>query len=169
MKKLVCLLLLGLIACAALAGELKTYTYPELSMKAPVAVQIEKNDFKNEFPTAGCCYVHPKAIAAMVVSGTLPDQMTMLNTMVKLTGVKLDGWMLTAQASNDARGWAWRREYSVVLDNKTVVYSVLGHGSKYAYLIILCQDKNEFLANQADYQAWRASLRVFNSGSNNHR
>ena len=164
MKKIFFVLLFAAFAMSVSpAGTLKTYTYPELSMKAPASLKINKNDFKNDFPTAGCCYVRPQAIAVMVVSGQLPDQMTMLNTMVKLTGVKLNGWMPAGQAQNDMRGWVWRREYSTVIGDKTVAYTVLGHGAKYAYLIMLCTDKTDFSANRNDYRAWRDSLSLVSS------
>ena len=154
------LILLSMVSFAALAGTLKTYTYPELSLQAPAGLTVKKWNFKEDFPTAGCCYLGAKQLSVMVVTGQLPDQMTMLNTMVKLTGVKLNGWMLADQAQNDMRGWVWRREYSVVLGGKTVAYTVLGHGAQDAYLIVLCTDTADFSAHQKDYQAWRDSLRV---------
>ena len=157
------IVLAGLVASPALAGTLKTYTYPELSMMAPAGINVKKWNFKNELPTAGCCYLGAKQLSVMVATGQLPDQMTMLNTMVKLTGVRLNGWMLAAQAQNDARGWVWRREYSVVLGGKTAAYAVLGHGANAAYLIILCTDTADFSAHQKDYQAWRDSLSPISS------
>lgn len=152
----------GLVVGVSFAGTLKTYTYPELSMKAPASLTVNKNNFKTDFPTAGCCYIRPKAIAVMIVTEKLPDQTSMQNSMVKLSGLPLNNWQLADQASKDARGWVWRKDYQIIIGDKAV-YTVLGHGVKDAYLIMLCADKADFTANQSDYQAWRNSLRVVNS------
>jgi hypothetical protein len=162
------IIVLGQVMSPALAGPLKTYTYPELSMRAPAALKVKKNNFKNDFPTAGCCYISPQAIAVMVAADKMPDLASMQNSMVKLSGVSLKNWTLSDQATNDKRGWAWRKEYLAFAGDKAV-YTFLAHGQKYAYLLMLCADKNEFNANQADYQAWRNSLSVPSSGPDNNR
>lgn len=164
MKKFAFILIsatLCLAANTALAGTMRTYTYPELAMEAPASLKVKKNNFKDDFPTAGCCYIGPKAIAVMVVTDKLPAQASMQSSMVKLSGVAINAWTLTDQASKDARGWAWRKEYQTIISDK-VVYTVLGHGEKAAYLIMLCAAKSDFTANQSDYQAWRNSLRAVN-------
>ena len=144
-----------LTANPALASTMKTYNYPEISMEAPAALDVKKWDFKDDFPTAGCCYLGAKQISAMVLVNKFPDLSSIQEKMVKLTGVSLGSWTLTDQASKDARGWVWRQEYQTIVGDKAVS-AVLGHGINAAYLIILCADKND----SADFAAWHKSIRV---------
>ena len=160
MKKLVLLSSFVLLAAnISFAATMKDYNYPEISMEAPSSLDVNKNNFKDRFPTQGCCYIKPKAIAVMVIPGKFPDLPSMQKSMTDLSGVQLKDWDLTDQASKEAKGWVWRKEFQTNVSDKTV-YTVLGHGEKAAYLIMLCADKKAFTANPGDYKAWRKSLRV---------
>jgi hypothetical protein len=153
---LLALATLCLAAAPALAGTLKAYNYPEISLEAPAAINVKKWDFRDELPTAGCCYLGAKQLSIMVLINKFPDQNSLQNSLVKLSGVPLNSWTLTAQASKDARGWTWRKEYQTVV-NGQAVRAVLGHGEKAAYLLVLCADKND--------PAWPLIVRVSSSRS----
>ena len=165
MKKILFSLILLASLCLAMispvAAEMKNYNYPEISMLPPGPLMVNKWNFMDNFPTAGCCYIRSNAVAVMVVTGKLPDLASMQNTMVKLSGVALNKWQLADQAQNDMRGWVWRKEYQTMVGDK-LVYTVLGHGTKHAYLLMLYADKG-------DYSAWRSSLRVVNSNPDTPR
>ena len=132
---------LCLAAPPAPAGTMKTYNYPEISLEAPAIISVKKWNFKDDFPTAGCCYLGGKQLSVMVLDNKFPDAAAMRNSLVKLSGVSLADWKLTEQASKDAKGWVWRQEYQAVAGDKAV-HAMLGHGEKAAYLLVLCADKN---------------------------
>lgn len=148
-----------LTANVSFPGTLKAYNYPEISMEAPASLNVKKDVFKDNLPTAGCCYIRPKAIAALVLDGKFPDRPSLRDSMIKLCGVPIDRWKLNDQPRGKAKGWVWREDYQTFIGDK-LVYAALGCGAKRSYLIVLYTDKTDFTANQGDYQAWINSLRV---------
>ncbi len=138
MKRLILLGALVLVVSAAFAS-LKPYTYPEISVEAPAELKINKWDFKDAFPTAGCCYLQPNAVAVMVLTKEkLPDLESMQKTMVKLSGIELKNWQAAGQSGK--KGWTWVRECSAEAGDQ-FVYSLLGQSGRHAYLIMLRADK----------------------------
>jgi len=131
---------------------MKSYIYPELSMQAPAQLAVKKYEFKNEFPTAGCCYLRPQEITVMVMPGKFPDQSSLQKTLVKLSGVALDRWTLGTRPPNKRSGWVWREERQVAVGDK-LVYAVFGASARNTYFLAL-------YAAKGDYQAWVDSLLV---------
>jgi len=64
MRGSVFLLLLVFMAFSitpSIAGTMKAYNYPELSMEAPSSLDVKESAFKDAFPVHGCCYIKQKA------------------------------------------------------------------------------------------------------------
>jgi hypothetical protein len=103
---------------------------------------------------------------ALTKMSSWPEADAMERAAVRLTNIPSAQWRLVDDGNGrtnglGASGWKRWRTYLAHGPNGRMVYAVLGHGSRGAYLLLLGTTQADYLAHERQYQQWYASLTLY--------
>lgn len=103
--------------------------------------------------------VGPVKISVLARADAHPDEDAMKVFAASHVAIPFDKWKLINSTRNE-RGWTWARTYRAGVADR-VVFAILGHGPKGAYLIYLSTTPANLKLFKLAYLKWYANVRVF--------
>jgi hypothetical protein len=101
----------------------------------------------------------PVKIYGLARIGAFPDEAKMKIFAASHVAIPWDKWQLIKEAKNK-RGWTWAKTYRAEVAGR-VVFAILGHGPKGAYLIYLGTTPANLKLFKLAYLKWYLNVRVF--------
>jgi hypothetical protein len=91
--------------------------------------------------------------------GAFPNEATMGAFAAGHVAIPFDKWQLINDM-RDKRGWTWAKTYRAELAGR-VVFSIIGHGPRGAYVIYLATTPASLKQHKLAYLKWYANVKVF--------
>jgi len=101
----------------------------------------------------------PVKIYGLARLGAHPDENAMKAFAAGHVAIPFDKWRLLNETKNK-RGWTWAKTYRAEVAGR-VVFAILGHGPKGAYLIYLATTPASLKLFKLAYLKWYVNVRVF--------
>ena len=127
-------------------------------MQIPKATKMVAKDFQNDWGGFEGTIL-PVKIYGIAKLNTFPTVEEMEAFGVKITKIPGKHWNLVEEGKN-VNGWTWFRTYKAELKRR-VVYGILAHSKKGAFIILLTTTKKNLQENEADYMKWYESLTAY--------